>query len=195
MLSDFEKVLREGATINQLAKLFDLNWELCKDRLVAHNVTPISSRSGKPTYRVAEAARVLVDSTTPGGDDPKAKRAAAAQEKDFWDAQLKRQKFMEQAGDLWRTEQVVEVFAGSFKQVREAVVVFLDELEHESGLPPAQIEKSKALGDMLLQGMYDRLTQMQIDTSLDHDLPDTEQPVPAESEPPLDDFFASIGLA
>ena len=51
-------------------------------------------------------------------------RRDSANEKDYWDAQLKKQKFEENAGDLWRTDKVVEILAGVFKVFRENVTVF-----------------------------------------------------------------------
>lgn len=134
------------------------------DRL--RDIEPSGNRASHPIYRLVDAAPKLI------GDGSIRSRRDSSSEKDYWDAQLKKQKFEENAGDLWRTDKVVEVFASVFKTFRENVVVFIDRLEYETGLPPEVIESAKAFGDHLLVETRGKL--MTIDTGEDQDESDTE---------------------
>lgn len=134
------------------------------DRL--REVEPAGTRASHPIYRMVDAAPKLI------GDGEVQSRRSAANEKDFWDAQLKKQKFEENAGDLWRTDKVVEILAGVFKVFRENVTVFVDRLEHETGLPPEMIESAKSFGDHLLTETRAKL--LEIDTGENQDEGDTE---------------------
>jgi len=150
-----------GASINQLAELFAMDRRTVTDRL--RGLTPSGVRASHPIYKVSEAAPLLLEVGA-------GTRRAAEREKDYWDAQLKKQKFEENAGDLWRTSKVVQIFAQVFKQFRESTVVFIDALEHESGLPPEVIVKAKTFGDTLLNDTRQKLLVM--DTGEDESMPD-----------------------
>lgn len=171
--------LVKGFSINQLAELFAMDRRTVTDRL--RDVEPAGLRSSHPIYRLMDAAPKL------SGDGQVQTRRNATNEKDYWDAQLKKQKFEENAGDLWRTDKVVEVFAGVFKVFRENVTVFVDRLEHETGLPPEMIESAKSFGDHLLKETRAKLLAM--DTSEDSDQGDTEG-TPDDEEA----FLADLGL-
>lgn len=178
--SEFQELLR-GATVNQLAQLFEVDRREVTTRL--RNVDPVGFRGQSPIYRVSQVAEVVIFGERGGEALSEAqRRKQASQEKDFWDAQLKRQKFLEQAGDLWRTERVVEVMATIFKLFRESVVVFVDELEHESGLPLEQVQKAKGFADGLLVEMRGQLLDMQISPGDDHDVPADEPVASVDAE-------------
>lgn len=194
--NEFHDLLR-GATVSQLMQLFEVDRREVVSRL--RNIDPVGNRGKSPIYRVSQVAEAVMFGERGGEALSEAqRRKQAAQEKDYWDSQLKRQKFLEQAGDLWRTDKVIDVMAQVFKLFRESVVVFMDELEHESGLPPEQVAKAKVFGDGLLNGMRSTLLQMAVPTEGDHDLPDdpdspqgssdTEIVQPALADDDADDF-------
>ena len=167
--SEFSELVR-GASINQLAALFDLDRRTVANRL--KEVQPCGKRNSFPIYKISEVAELLVVGYMTGDAVSETqKRQRADKEKDYWDAKLKEQKYLENMGDLWRTERIVEVFAVVFKQIRESVTVFIDALEHESGLPTKQIEKAKHFGDALLVEMRDHLMSLNLDPEGEHVLP------------------------
>ncbi len=163
--------LTKGFSINQLAELFEMDRRTVTDRLRDTEASGI--RGGHSIYKLLDAAPKLL-----GTEGSLKSHMASAREKDYWDAQLKKQKFEENAGDLWRTDKVIEVFAQVFKQFREAVVVFIDGLEHESGLPPEIIANAKTFGDGLLVECRARLLEIDTGESNDEgvgqDTPDDE---------------------
>lgn len=163
---DFKDLL-VGASINQLGQMFDLDRRTVTDRL--KGIDPSGKRGGHPIYKISEVAPLLINGyMTEDQVDEKRRRMKASEEKDYWEAQNKRLKFLESNGDLWRTERVVEVFAAVFKQFRETVVVFIDNLEHESDLPPETVDKVKKFGDGLLVEVREKLLTLDIENEDDH---------------------------
>lgn len=161
--------LLQGASINQLGQLFNLDRRTVADRVKESK--PSGTRGGFPVYKISEVAEMLVHGYMTGDQVSEAqKRKTADKEKDYWDAKLKEQKFLENDGDLWRTQKVLEVFASVFKLFRESMVVYLDNLEHESGLPVEAIEKTKTITDGLLVELREKLHVM--DTHEDDDFSD-----------------------
>lgn len=127
------------------------------DRL--RGLEPSGTRASHPVYRISDAAPLLLEVTAG------TTRRAAEREKDFWDAQLKKQRFEENASDLWRTSKVIEILAMVFKSFREAVVVYTDAMEHESGLPPEVVDKTKKFADNLLHETRVKLLALETNES------------------------------
>lgn len=168
MARQFEfKDILEGASINQLGQMFELDRRTVTDRL--KGMTPSGKRGGHSIYKISEVAPLLINGyMTEGEVDEKRRRMRASEEKDMWDAQNKRLKFLEANGDLWRTEKVVEVLSGVFKHFRESIVMFADEMEFESDLSEKQVKKVKGFTDHLLIDVRDKLLQMEIEPEGDH---------------------------
>lgn len=155
---EFSELLR-GASINQLSQLFELDRRTVADRL--RGVTPSGRRSTFPIYRIADVAELLVSGYMSEEQLTEAqKRQRADKEKDYWDARLKEQKFLENQGDLWRTDKVIEVLSTVFKEFREAMVQFVDKIEHESDLPTHLVNKTKSFSDGLLVELREKLVMM-----------------------------------
>lgn len=189
--SEFTELLR-GASVNQLAQLFDLDRRTVANRL--KDVQPCGKRNSFPVYKISEVAELLVVGYMSEDKLTKAQKLKhAGNEKDYWDSQLKRLKYLENTGDLWRTERIVEVFAVVFKQIRESVTVFIDALEHESGLPPKQIEKAKHFGDALLVEMRDKLLSLELDPDGEHET--TDDPFANDRDEPDEEELRALGLA
>jgi len=191
--SEFAELVK-GASVNQLAQLFDLDRRTVANRL--RDVQPCGKRNSFPIYKISEVAELLVVGYMTGDQVSETqKRQRADKEKDYWDAKLKEQKYLENMGDLWRTERIVEVFSVVFKQIRESVTVFLDALEHESGLPPKQIEKAKFFGDALLVEMRDHLMSLDLDPEGEHVPPEPRvEQDPGSSSLKHDSGMPSAGL-
>lgn len=173
--------LVKGFSINQLAELFEMDRRTVTDRL--RDVEPSGTRASHSVYRMVDAAPKLLGV----GENSVKTSIRNANEKDYWDAQLKKQKFEENAGDLWRTDKVVEILASVFKVFREGVTVFVDRLEYESNLPPEMIESAKTFGDFLLTETRAKLVAMDTNEGVDD--------AGAEDNPEDEDtFLADLGL-
>lgn len=152
---DYEEEFFDGMTVPRLAQLFRLDRRTVTEKL--RPLRPTGDRRGAPTYHIVDAAPYLVDpiidiekylQNIGPGDLP------AALQAQYWNAQNGKLKYKEQAGDLWRTQQVLEVFTGVFRSLTQSLRLLADRVEAQTGLTPEQraiIEKEvsdKAL-DML----------------------------------------------
>lgn len=75
----------------------------------------------------------------------------------YWDAMLKKQKWEENAGDLWRTVKVQEAFAEAAKMIKQTVQLWADSVGEETALTDAQRELimhlAKALQDQIFEAL------------------------------------------
>lgn len=183
----FADILK-GASINQLSQLFELDRRTVTTRL--RNTKPSGERDGFKIYSVKEAAAILLERYVynDAGELVKNSKHKDEPEKDFWDAQLKKQKFEENAGDLWRTDKVVTMVSAILKQFRESMTVFMDQLEFESGLPPEAVAKAKMFSDNLLLSCRNSLLELNAD-ALDGPSQDESEDTPGD-----DQDFSDIGL-
>ena len=69
---------------------------------------------------------------SPPGDLP------APLQAQYWNAQNSKLKYKEQSGDLWRTQQVLEVLTGVFRSLTQSLRLLADRIEAQTGLTPEQ---------------------------------------------------------
>jgi hypothetical protein len=138
-------------TVTALAAIFALDPKQVNKRLVG-KVTP--NAEGKVLrYRIRDAAPHLVDFKFDVEDAikklPPSKIPPALQDA-FWKAQLSRQKFEENRGDLWRTSQVIKVMGTAFQIMRMQIMMFRDTLQHQTDLTDRQVKLVDKMSDDLL---------------------------------------------
>ena len=75
----------------------------------------------------------------------------------FWDAALKRQKWEENAGQLWRTEKVREVLGSTFQTIKFTMQLWADTLERQTGLSQEQRTLLTKMVDGLQEEIYKAL--------------------------------------
>lgn len=156
---DYEEEFFDGMTAPRLAQLFRLDRRTVSEKL--RPLRPTGERRGAPTYHVVDAAPYLVEpiidieeylKNIGPGDLP------AALQAQYWNAQNGKLKYKEQAGDLWRTQQVLEVFTGAFRSLSQSLRLLADRVEAQTGLTPEQraiIEKE--ISDKALNTLRKRL--------------------------------------
>lgn len=147
--------IASGLPVTELAKIFRTNNLNVRRKLAS--VKPIGERAGDPVYDIADAAACLVKPRVDLAEYIKTLRPAdvpVALQKQFWDAQLGRQKFEEQAGQLWRTEKVQTAVGDVFKVVRQKVRLFADAVDRESALNEEQRVILTRMSDELLEDMF-----------------------------------------
>lgn len=76
---------------------------------------------------------------------------------EFWAAQLKRQKWEENAGELWRTEDVVDVFSDTFKTIADTLQMWPDTVEVTNGLTDDQRKTLDHAIESLKSEVYRRM--------------------------------------
>lgn len=75
----------------------------------------------------------------------------------YWDAMKKKQSWEKDAGLLWPTESVIEVFGETFKLIKNAVNLWSDDLEQKSTLTEQHRKDLQEMSDGLLKEVYDSL--------------------------------------
>lgn len=103
----------------------------------------------KPKVNVAEYVRKMGVSELP-----------LSLQKDVWDAKLKEQKWREQAGELWRTEDVMEVLGETFQRLKTTTQLWIDQIAEGQALPPAARTELTKLVDGLQTDLHKTLVKM-----------------------------------
>lgn len=77
----------------------------------------------------------------------------------YWNVQAKSQKVRVAAGDLWRTEDVIEVLGEIFKHIKNTILLWTDTVEEQVGLSDDQRHIILRLSDDLQQEIYRTVVQ------------------------------------
>lgn len=151
-----------GVSGHWLSQIFGHDKNTIKKKLAAGNCEVVGYRNGGPLYRIAEAAQWLVKpkvdlvsyvkSLRPNDLPPMLNDA-------YWGAMLKRQKWEENAGDLWRTEAVLEVFGDLALSFKTTVSLWVEEVDRQQSLTPEQRAVLTGLCDDLLERVYQQMVE------------------------------------
>lgn len=150
--------LTQGVTLSFLASLFRMDRRYAAIRLSG---VRIISREPHVKYDFSQAVTKLarpdpaqiaeyVKSMRPNDLPP-------MMQSEFWQGQLRRQKFMQEAGDLWKTSDVLDVLTEVFKTVRVSAMLMADSVARETQLNPRQRTIISELADAMLDDLRERL--------------------------------------
>lgn len=160
----------QGVTVSFLAQVFVMDPNKVKRLLVNCPIKHSRKRGRTQTqhlYDLATAAKYLVEPNINVEDvlkQIKKEDMPPAINTAFWDAALKRQKWEENAGELWRTETIRGVIGSMFQTIKFTIQLWGDTIERQTGLAEEQRE--------ILNGMTDDLQQT-IFTSLEENAAET----------------------
>lgn len=161
-----EAILFQGASISQLARIFRMDNRTVSSKL--HGLAPAGQRAGYDYYAVNEAAPYLCDPLLDMDDIEKLadyirklnpQNLPKMLTKEFWSAMLNKQKYEEQAGELWRTERVLEVFGDLVKTVRTPLILARDTIANQSELTPRQQTILAGIIDGILEELHDAVVE------------------------------------
>lgn len=149
-------LVHAGVSAAWLGHVFGHDKNTIKKKLA--NCLPSGVNKGTPLYRIPDAAAWLVK--------PKvniAEYIRGMSRRDlppelnslYWDAMLKRQKWEENAGQLWRGEDVLRVFGEAAIKIKNIVQLWVDELDRVNGLPENLREQLGQMADGLLEEIHD----------------------------------------
>lgn len=150
----------QGVTVAFLAQVFRLTPFEVKRRIVNCPIKETRKRGSKQVqhlYDLAEAARYLVQPITSTEDllkNLKREDLPPAISTAYWDAQLKRQKWEENAGELWRTDTIRGIIGGMFQTIKFTIQLWGDTLERQVGLTEEQREILNTATDELQTDMF-----------------------------------------
>jgi hypothetical protein len=153
--------ITQAVSASTLATIFGSSTERVRERI--GHLRPVAEYKGSPLYRIRDAAPFLV---RPAGIDVeeivrglKPAQLPTALQKEFWGAQISRQKFEAEAGHLWRTEKIRDAVGEIFKVIRQRVMQFSDTVERQTGLTVAQRRLVQELSDGLLEEMHTAIVE------------------------------------
>jgi hypothetical protein len=78
----------------------------------------------------------------------------------YWKAMRTKQSYLREAGELWRTEDVLEVFGDLFMSIKERTQLWIEELPGKASMSTAQYETFQRLVAAMQEDIYDRLVRM-----------------------------------
>ena len=154
----FHDWLNKGVPISTMARIFRTEVDTARRKLAG--LKPIGERNGYPTYNVAEAAEYLISPKIDVEAYLKKMRPQdmpQAIQKQFWDAQNARLKFMADAKHLWRTDTIQYALSDIFKTVRQRVLLFSDTVERQTGLTEEQRNLVQGMADGLLDDLRESI--------------------------------------
>lgn len=149
-----------GVTRTWLADVFAMDPTTVKKKLA--NCPTKGKRGGNPVYELRLAAQYLVPPRVDIAQFIKSMRPndlPPILQSAYWDAQKKRQDWEINAGELWRTEKVIETLSETFKLIKTSVNLFADTVEQETGLSDRQREIITKLTDGLMDDIHNALVR------------------------------------
>ena len=152
-----------GVTVAWLAQVFDMPVATVKAKLKFCPPMSVRRRGTKMLstfYSIKEAAAYLVTPAFSTADYLRAVKRGElppALQQQIWDALLKRQKWEENAGQLWRTDKVREVLGTTFQTIKFTIQLWADTVEREVELTEEQRQVIIRLADGLQKEIYDAL--------------------------------------
>ena len=147
-----------GVTVSWLSQVFGMDPKTVKAKLA--DCPPLHRRKAGYVYHLPTACRYLIPPAISAEQYIKTMKPSdlpTAFQQSFWDAALKRQKWEENAGQLWRTDRVREVLGQTFQTIKFTVQLWADTLERQTGLTLEQRELLTQLVDNLQEEIYKAL--------------------------------------
>ncbi len=148
----------KGVTVSWLSQVFDMDPKTVKAKLA--DCPPLHKRKAGYTYHLPTACQYLVKPALSPDQFMRNMKPAdlpAAFQQSFWDAALKRQKWEENAGELWRTDRVREVLGNMFQLIKFTLQLWPDTVERQKGLSDEQRVLLTELVDTLQKDIYQKL--------------------------------------
>jgi hypothetical protein len=157
--------LKRPVTMNFLALVFDMDPATVKKRLLA--VKPVgyggTAKQPRPLYDFKEACAYLVE--------PKIDLDAYIRSIDvnklpnllnkmYWEGKRTRLKYLQEAGDAWRTEDVLERFGTVFMLIKDHTQLWSEKMREEIGLTDEQYRRFKQMQDALLGDLDEQLKEL-----------------------------------
>lgn len=175
-----------GVTTNFLSQVFRMKAATVRRRLGECEVRRYEGSS--PIYDLHIAAQYLVK---PQIDLREFFRTLRPDElpsllqKDVWDAELKKQKWTIEAGELWYTEDVLEATGEVFKTIKNTAQLWQDNIDHIEHLTDKQREALSNAVHGLLNDLYTKIVEQQFSGEISNQaeqVDDNGLPVPRKSE-------------
>ena len=152
-----EQILEEGATVNQLAILFNIDKGSVRDRLRGKVRPNGNKKKGYELYWVYQAAPHLVPAIFDLEEFARVARKVDMPvlfTKEYWAAMRSHQLWQRDNNELWPTEQVTDVISTLLKTFRMSVLAVNEAVSREENLTPYLRELIRDHLDRVLEESY-----------------------------------------
>jgi len=129
--------IERGVSITWLAYAFHMDKNTVKRRIAP--LESIGKKLGHPVYAMRQAAAYLIQPKVDIADWIKKLRPndlPPLLQETFWAAALKRQKWEENAGDLWRTDAILDVFGELAMSIKSQVQLWVENVDRNHNISP-----------------------------------------------------------
>lgn len=155
----------QGVTVSFLAQVFRMDANKVKRKLVNCPIKETRQRGTTQTqhlYDLATAAQYLVEPEI----DPQEFIQSLRKEDlppslstAYWDAALKRQRWEENAGQLWRTDTIRGAIGSMFQSIKFQIQLWADAIERQTGLTEEQRDILNEMTDELQANIYEAIRE------------------------------------
>lgn len=174
---DVSAFLLYGVSVQQLCRIFRMTRQGVENKL--RNARPIDlGAHGNPVYDLADAASYLIEPKIDIDEylqTIKPERLPDHLRETFWNARLKRQRYEENAGDLWRTKKVMEVVGELFLDFSNKLNLIPDLVERQTGFSPEQYRLVRSIVDSIREEMVDDAERLKRGEEVGSQLTDSEE--------------------
>lgn len=166
-----------GVSVQQLCRMFRMTRQGVENKL--RNARPIElGAHGNPVYDLAAAASYLIEPKIDIDEylqTIKPEKLPDHLRETFWNARLKRQRYEENAGDLWRTKKVMEVVGELFLDFSNKLNLIPDLVERQTGFSPEQYRLIRSIVDSIREEMVDDAERLKRGEEVGSQLTDSEE--------------------
>lgn len=158
-LAEARNQMFQGVSISDMVVIFRLDKRTIQTRIA--DVQPCGKRRNFPIWQIRDVAPYLV---RPAGDIEEHIRRMRPNDlpsllsKEFWNGQRSKLRYLEETGQLWRTDKVVEALSRVMKTVRMNLLLLPDALERKTALTDKQRDEVRQAIDGTLEELRDALT-------------------------------------
>lgn len=151
-----------GVSSHWLGTVFGMDPLTVKKKLGKAGVPVMGKRKGGNLYALKDAAQYLIKPRVDLQEYIKGLRPndlPPMLNDAYWRAMIQRQKWEENAGDLWRTDDVLAVFGELAMSIKSQVSLWVEELDRVHGLSPDMRTQVTQMSDNLLQQIHEIMVE------------------------------------
>ncbi len=160
--AESRSAIYQGVSVPQLRAIFNLKDDDVMRRL--GDLQPVGiGRLNNPLYNLAQAAaRIVRPRITPEAIDTYMRTANPANlppmvSKHYWEGLRTRERYREEAGELWYTEDVMRLLSETFQIIRATLVLLPDTMRGREDMTEAQFRFVQRIVDDMIEDVRARL--------------------------------------
>lgn len=161
--------INKGVTHTWLAQAFGLSLRTTKEKLRKCPHSGVTKAGYLYDFRVAAPYLVKpVHNIKEYLKNVKPEELPTKLQDKYWSALMRRIKYEERAGQLWRTEKVLFVLGEVFQTIKFSLQLWADNLERATGITTEQREYLRDMVDGLQDEIYSKLKELEMESKTPH---------------------------